>query len=210
MTYSWNTNIRYVKGVGPVKAQELEKIKIKTIGDLLEYKPLDYVYPGVTSISDLPNDGYAVVKGKIEQIWRAQNNTPVVYAKISDETGTCLAIWWNQVYIVQHLHVGMAVTFWGKCKAGKLQQPKFSTLGFKADEVIGGMGKAFVHGSFWAEKVDDPCATPSTMVTITAVVEEHNEPLQVVAESLREAVEALAESVRESVSRAGPAGAAGK
>ncbi|MHC4249364.1 MAG: hypothetical protein ACYS9X_09595, partial [Planctomycetota bacterium] len=77
--------------------------------------------------------------------------------------------------------------------------------GMPEDDVIGKMGDVFVHGSFWAEKIEDPFATPSTMVTIAAVVEERTEPVQVAAGSLREAVEALASSVGERVARAGTA-----
>lgn len=137
--YNWNTNIRFVKGVGPEKAKQLESAKICTVGDLLEHKPLDYIYPGVTKIADLPSEGNVLIKGKIEQLWRAANRTPIVFAKIFDGTGVCLATWWNQVYVLQNLREGITVTLWGKVKNNRLQQPNFSTCNFKQEEVAGGL-----------------------------------------------------------------------
>ena len=37
--------IQYVKGVGPARAELLNKLDVKTAGDLLEYYPRDWVFP---------------------------------------------------------------------------------------------------------------------------------------------------------------------
>ena len=52
MTYRYDTPIRYVRGLGPIKARELTKIGINTVGDLLEHHPLSYIYPGGVSIAE--------------------------------------------------------------------------------------------------------------------------------------------------------------
>ncbi len=136
--YNWQTNIRYVKTIGPVKAAELKGIGIETVGDLLEYKPLDYQYPGVTAIKDLPSEGRVMIRAKITYIQRTSNR-PIVNATLSDDDYHCITVtWWNQVFIVQHLRTGMTATFWGKIKNGTLQQPKFSTLG-TTEDVSGGL-----------------------------------------------------------------------
>jgi len=138
--YNWTTKIRFVKTIGPVKATELKGIGIETVGDLLEYKPLDYMYPGVTAIKDLPSEGRVMIRARIEKIVRASNR-PIVTAMLIDpnnDNDYCGATWWNQVFIVQHLRKGMIATFWGKVKNGILQQPKFSTIGTNED-VSGGL-----------------------------------------------------------------------
>ena len=136
--YNWQTKIQYVRGVGPTKAIELKGMGIETVGDLLEYQPLHHIYLGITAIKDL-KEGHAIIKAKIIGIDRLSNyRTPIVEAVLNDGTGTCKAMWWNQIFILQNLRPGMTVTFWGKNKAGCLQQPKFSTYGFNADEVTGG------------------------------------------------------------------------
>ena len=135
--YNWQTKIQYVRGIGPTKATELKTMGIETVGDLLEYQPNHHIYPGITAIKDL-KEGHAIIKAKIVSIDRLPGRTPIVEAKLNDGTGTCKAMWWNQIFILQNLRPGMTVTFWGKCKAGTLQQPKFSTYGFNVDEVVGG------------------------------------------------------------------------
>lgn len=135
--YNWQTRIQYVRGVGPTKAAELKTMGIETVGDLLEYQPNHHIYPGITAIKDL-KEGYAIIKAKIVEIDRLSGRTPIVEAKLNDGTGTCKAMWWNQIFILQNLRPGMTVTFWGKNKARCLQQPKFSTYGLNLDEVVGG------------------------------------------------------------------------
>lgn len=136
--YNWTTKIQYVKGIGPSKATELKGMGIETVGDLLEYQPNHHIYPGIIAIKDL-KEGHAIITAKIVSIDRLSvYRTPIVEAKLNDGTGTCKAMWWNQIFILQNLRPGMTVTFWGKYRAGTLQQPKFSTYGFNADEVTGG------------------------------------------------------------------------
>ena len=137
MSYNWTTKIQYVRGVGPTKASELKGMGIETVGDLLEYQPNHHIYPGITAIKDL-KEGHAIIMAKVVSIDRLPGRTPIVEAKLNDGTGTCKAMWWNQIFILQNLRPEMTVTFWGKCKAGVLQQPKFSTYGFNVDEVVGG------------------------------------------------------------------------
>lgn len=135
--YNWDTKIQYVKKIGPSKATELKGMGIETVGDLLEHQPNHHIYPGITEIKDL-KDGYAIIKAKVVSIDRLSSQVPIVEAMLSDGTGFCKVMWWNQIFILQNLRPGMTVTFWGKCKAGILNQPKFSTYGFNADEVTGG------------------------------------------------------------------------
>lgn len=135
--YNWTTKIQYVLGIGPTKAAELKGMGIETVGDLLEYQPNHHIYPGITAIKDL-KEGHAIITAKIVSIDRLPGRTPIVEAKLNDGTGICKAMWWNQIFILQNLRPGMTVTFWGKCRAGVLQQPKFSTYGLNVDEVVGG------------------------------------------------------------------------
>ncbi len=137
MAYKWTTKIQYVRGIGPTKAVELKGMGIETVGDLLEYQPNHHIYPGITAIKDLKG-GHAIITAKVVSIDRLPGRTPIVEAKLNDGTGTCKAMWWNQIFILQNLRPGVTVTFWGKCRAGVIQQPKFSTYGFNVDEVVGG------------------------------------------------------------------------
>ena len=135
--YNWTTKIQYVRGIGPTKAAELKTMGIETVGDLLEYQPNHHIYPGITAIKDL-KEGHVIITAKVVDIVRLVSRVPIVQALLDDGTGTCEAMWWNQIFILQNLRPGMTVTFWGKYRAGTLQQPKFSTYGFNVDDVVGG------------------------------------------------------------------------
>jgi len=137
MTYHWTTPIRYVKGLGPVKARELTKLKINTVGDLLEYPPLHYIYPGGTSIADA-KEGHVVIKAVVAELKRALGRGNIVEAVLVDQSGACRARWYNGAYMLQSLRPGITVTFWGKYKGGTLQQPKWTTIGSSMEDVYGG------------------------------------------------------------------------
>lgn len=137
MTYQWTTPIRYVRGLGPVKAKELTKIGITTVGELLERHPLSYIYPGGVSIADA-KEGNVVIKAKIKNIMRVPFRAGLVEAFLTDGTGICKAVWYNNPYTLSSLRPGMTVTFWGKYKGGVLQQPKWSTCEASMIDVWGG------------------------------------------------------------------------
>jgi len=132
--YDWTTPIRYVRGLGPTRSRELVKIGITTVGELLERKPLSYIYPGVTQIADA-KEGMVVVKARIRGINRGWGST--VKATLIDDTDTCQAIWYT-TYAAQSLHTGMIATFYGKLKGGTLIQPKWCFHDGGMENVYGG------------------------------------------------------------------------
>lgn len=134
--YTPQTKIQYVKGIGPTRAKQLNKIGIHTVLDLLEYQPNHYIYPGETPIGEA-KQGHVIIKAKIIAIERLAHR-PIVVAQLNDGTGTCKAIWYNQRFVANSLRVGMTVTFWGQFRGGVLHQPRFTTCQFKPDEVCGG------------------------------------------------------------------------
>lgn len=134
MTYRWTTPIRYIKGLGPTRSRELAKIGINTVGDLLEYPPLSYIFPGVTNIADA-KEGMVVVKARIRGINRGWGST--VKATLDDDIDTCRAIWYTP-YAAQALYTGMTTIFYGKMKGGVLQQPKWTTVESTMENVYGG------------------------------------------------------------------------
>ncbi len=132
--YYWDTKIRYVKGLGPTRSKELTKIGIETVGDLLERRPLSYIYPGVTNIADA-KEGMVVIKARIKSIRSPYGS--VIDALLNDGTAVCCATWYYP-YATLHLHPGMTATFWGKMKGGVLQQPCWTTVPGGMDQVVGG------------------------------------------------------------------------
>ena len=136
--YNWNTPIRYVRGLGPTRSKELAKIGIETVGNLLEYQPLSYIYPGGITIAEA-KEGHVVIKATIKEIGlHPYSGCGVVQATLDDGTGSCVAVWYNNAWLLSNLHSGMTVTFWGKYKGGVLQQPKWTTVESSLVDVYGG------------------------------------------------------------------------
>lgn len=135
--YQWTTLINHIRGIGPARARELEAIGIKTVGDLLEYQPLHYIYPGISNANNVKED-YVIIRAKIVSISRLPTRAPIVEAMLRDDSGECMARWYNQQFVAQRLRPGMIATFWGKMSRGVLQQPKFTTAQPKWDDIIGG------------------------------------------------------------------------
>ena len=118
-----------------MRSRELTKIGIETVGDLLKRKPLSYIYPGVTSLADA-KEGMVVVKAEIKSVVVPYKSA--VEATLVDESGTCKAIWYNQLWLLDSLHRGLIATFCGKYKGGTIQQPKWTTYDGGMDQIVGG------------------------------------------------------------------------
>ncbi len=136
--YKWTTKIRYVKGLGPTKARTLTKLGIETVGDLLCWKPLHYLYPGGVPIAEA-KEGMVVIKARVTEIGlHPYSGRGVVQATLMDDTGNCQVTWYNSPWLLSNLHAGMTATFYGKYKAGVLQQPKWTTYEKGMENVYGG------------------------------------------------------------------------
>jgi ATP-dependent DNA helicase RecG len=141
--YNWQTKIQAVRGVGPVRAKELAGLGVTTVGDLLEYRPSDYIFPGTTPIRDLRMGEQALIQGTVIDIRRLPTPAPIVAAIVEDETGKIGLTWFNQIYLLNSIQKGTKITVWGKVSVYKgflqFSGPKFSTCNFKQNEVAGGL-----------------------------------------------------------------------
>lgn len=132
--YKADTPVRYIKGLGPTRSRELNKLGIHTVLDLLEYPPLSYVYPRVTSIADA-SEGQVVIKAEIVSVYRSNN---IASAILDDGTGKCHARWYHSPWLLSQLRPGMTVIFYGKMKGGVLSQPRWTTVESTMKNVYGG------------------------------------------------------------------------
>ena len=89
-----DTDVTYVKGVGPHVARVLGKLGIEKVGDLLWHLPHRYEdRRNVRKIADLQGGESAVVRGKILGVGRAGRR--VYEAVLGDETGTLSLKWFR-------------------------------------------------------------------------------------------------------------------
>jgi ATP-dependent DNA helicase RecG len=144
MNYNLQTKIQHVRGIGPPKAGILNRLKIHTVLDLLEHKPADYIFPGVTPIADLGPGAHALVHGTVGKIYRKPTQAPIVSAIIHDDTGNIEAVWFGQVWLLNQIKPGMKIAVWGKVGFGRetryqFSGPKFSTFIGSTKDVAGGL-----------------------------------------------------------------------
>lgn len=131
-----NTNLQYLKGVGPARVEILNKLGLFTIEDIIEYFPRTYEDRGVyKKISELIDGETATFRAVISSSLnenRVRRNMTIIKAIAKDETGTVILTWFNQPYIKNQLKVGEEYTFYGKIKntLGRIevQSPVFEDI----------------------------------------------------------------------------------
>lgn len=114
-----DTSIRYLKGIGPKKAQIFNKININTVEDLLYYFPRRYEdRTKFSSISELKEGQTQTIKAQIlakgsRQSWRKQRFN-IFELIVGDNTGKIFCVWFNQPYLKNYLKVGLTLVLYGK------------------------------------------------------------------------------------------------
>jgi len=95
----FETNIMYLKGVGPKKAELLQKeLGIETYGDMLNYFPFRYVDKSkIYKVSEVTTDTtYFQLKGKVSNLRMiGEKRVKYITAELTDETGTIELVWFK-------------------------------------------------------------------------------------------------------------------
>ncbi|MFV0635976.1 ATP-dependent DNA helicase RecG [Mitsuokella sp. WILCCON 0060] len=110
-------SVQYIKGVGPKKKAELNKLGIATVYDLLTYFPRTYEDQSVlTRIADLHAGEVATVSGTIVNLHEqsGRRGLSILTAFLNDGTGMLQVTWFNQKYLKNKLKIGRRVFVSGK------------------------------------------------------------------------------------------------
>jgi ATP-dependent DNA helicase RecG len=123
--------VRFLKGVGPARAETFARLGVNTVGDLLEYFPRDWVFASRTvKISQMKQDSSVTIIALVESTdYQSFRKPPVFEAVISDDTGLCRIIWFHGGYLKNQLKPGQVIIASGKVSSYKHQlqmtNPKF-------------------------------------------------------------------------------------
>ena len=120
--YKFDTDIRFLKGVGEKRAQHLYSLGIDTIGALLRYFPRGYEdFSNVKQIYDCNADEKVCVKAKIitpiNDVTVRKNMTLYKFA-VSDGTAQMQITLFNNKFLAAKLHEGSEYLFLGKLQEG--------------------------------------------------------------------------------------------
>ncbi|MFA7201730.1 MAG: ATP-dependent DNA helicase RecG [Candidatus Paceibacterota bacterium] len=130
------TSLSDIKGIGPLFAERLEKLHLHTVKDLLYYFPFRYQdFSNIKPISNLILNEVATIHGTIEKISVSKTfhrKLLIITVRVSDETGSIEAIWFNQRFLLTQLKEGLSINIAGTVtQQGKKMQfntPEFEII----------------------------------------------------------------------------------
>lgn len=121
--------VRYVKGVGPARAEILARLDIETVEDLLYHFPRRYEDRShFNPINKVKVGEYATIKGEVLTSGLRRGKGIALYKMaVGDESGVIYAVWFNQPYMQKVFKSGDKVVLYGKVQPvglGKVERYK--------------------------------------------------------------------------------------
>ena len=145
--FDLNSEIKFLKGVGPTRASALKKLGIETFYDFLTHYPRDYEDAlTVTPIDELQIGQVAIVVGHLSNIRskRIRNNLTVINALLGDDFDYLQLTWFNQDYLMKTLEDDLKIAVKGKITRGygygemcSMQVQSFDVLAEDEDPRLG-------------------------------------------------------------------------
>ncbi|MFC1630955.1 ATP-dependent DNA helicase RecG [Candidatus Omnitrophota bacterium] len=120
-----STSAQYIKGVGPARYLNLNRLGIHLVGDLLYYFPRRYEDRRTfLSISQLKIGEYATVKAVVLKMsfWRSKKGMSIFQITVTDDSGLLRVIWFNQPFMKRYFKVGQELIIYGKVEKRKFLQ----------------------------------------------------------------------------------------
>ena len=120
------TDVRYIKGIGETRAKALEKLNIRTLGDLIGYYPMRWEdRTRFVPVRELVPGEYACVRAIVAQEpqgGRIPGGRTLVRVRAVDSSGVLDVSFFNQEYRKTSLHKGETYVFYGKAEGEHLRR----------------------------------------------------------------------------------------
>jgi ATP-dependent DNA helicase RecG len=133
-------SLQYLKGVGPRRAADLQRVGLVTVEDLLYRFPIRYEDRGsFQTIAALRPGAAASIAGEVVSCGVRPTRRPrfkIFEMLVRDRTGSLRAVWFNQPFLSDVFHPHQRVILYGKLELTshgmQLQNPQYEIL--KHDE----------------------------------------------------------------------------
>ncbi len=130
------SSLQYLKGVGPRRAADLQRVGLQTIEDLLYRFPIRYEDRGhFQTIASLRPGVAASIIGEVVSAGVRPTRRPrfrIFELLVRDATGSIRAIWFNQPFLADIFHPRQRVILFGKLELTshglQLQNPQYEVL----------------------------------------------------------------------------------
>lgn len=143
----WSLPIRFAKGVGPKRAQFLEKLRVMTVEDAFWFLPWRYEdRSAITAIGELRPGTQATISGTIQssQLRRTRRRQfTILTVAVQDETGILEAVFFNQPYLEKALKPDTHVLMSGAVSVGRqgwthlqMQGPQYDILDDEDEQLL--------------------------------------------------------------------------
>jgi ATP-dependent DNA helicase RecG len=138
--------VQFVRGIGPQRAQQLERAGVQSVHDLLLHLPLRYEdRTRRVPIAELTAGLRTSVVGTVSVAGlRRGRHLSLFEARVEDESGRLKVLWFNQPYLKNVLSRGRRVRLWGTVEADGLasarlvmSSPQFELLDEGEDDEPG-------------------------------------------------------------------------
>jgi len=111
-----DTEVRFLKGVGPRRAEFFAQLGVRTVADLLEYFPRDYEFlPPLFLMEEMNPDQSVTIAGEaIDLRYVSRSRPPRLDLTLRDSTGFCRLTWFHGGYLRDKFLPGDKIAAWGK------------------------------------------------------------------------------------------------
>src|SRR5687767_15549222 len=132
-----DTPLQFLKGVGPRRAADLQRVGLSTVEDLLYRFPIRYEDRGsFQTIASLKPGVAASIVGEVVGCGIRPTRRPrfkIFEMLLRDQTGSLRAIWFNQPFLKDVFHPHQRVILFGKLEVTshglQMQGPQYEILG---------------------------------------------------------------------------------
>jgi ATP-dependent DNA helicase RecG len=149
------TPLRFLKGIGPKRADSLERLGLKTVEDLLYHLPFRYedrrLIKTIREASIGREESFIGEVLGLQKKYNPRRRTQLLVGSLADETGTLGLFWYRApAYLINGLSQGQRLFVHGRVEAGlggqkRIVHPEFEVLESQDADALEKIVPVYIH-----------------------------------------------------------------